>query len=576
MSNLYFIYIVPALTFLFLLNKVSDFDIWTHLSLGRYIYENLSLFPTLKEPLLYPLSDQPLQLQSWLFALVVYVVHLFMGINGLIFFNALIGALAALFLYKAAIASGVRADAAAISVILFLPLLSIRFIIRPEIFLYLSMSIAIYLIAIYTKEGRNRLFLIPPLIALTMNLHPSGLIILILLFFYLLPELLKAASGSDPLSKKRLLTLSIVIPLSLAASAFNPYGIGPLFAPVRLALDAAHSPQPKILLGAGQDAGSAGDEVRTAITEMMPIYEAGEHYFAIYIAYIALLLVSFIPSLIKRGFDLPSFLILLFFASLPLKVTRAIGIFPIVAIPIFARNISYAPRIGFKKVLISGLTILILFKCIHFRDIGLGLKEEMFPVNASDFILRERIEGNMFNPFDTGGYLGWRLYSRHKPFIDGRMASSLLREESMVFDTIGNWKEVLDRYKVDFIVTNSTYLNDGGLFNVIGKLFADNDWILIYQDHNCLIFIRNGTNSHLVEKYRLPKSHIWDEVVSEAKNHILSDPKKERTWETLGYAYSMQGRWKDAAAAYKKGLRYQPENKRLHDNIAVFRSMGYY
>lgn len=566
-----YLFILCTVAFLFLINKIRDLDIWYHLSLGRYIYENISRFPSLKEPLIHPLHDQTGYFQSWLFEVTVYFVNLLSGLPGLVFLNAAIGAFTVLFLYKASIANGSSGEASALSVFTFLPLMSLRFIIRPEISLYLSMSIVIYILALYVNGKRNHLFLIPLIQIFSMNLHPSGLVILLLLVFFTSSEIVKGVMKVDLASRRRILPLSAIILLTVVASAFNPYGMDTTLAPIRFALDAVYAPQPAII----QNVRSTGQAVQTAVTEMMPIYKLGGIYMKIYVLYVALIIGSFIVSMRKGMFNITHFSIFLFFALLPIKSVRTIGMLPIIAIPIFARNISETLRFGFRCVAAAGLLLLLILKVINYRDVGLGLEGEAFPVKACDFLLRDEVKGNMFNSFDMGGYIGWRLYPGYKVFVDGRAPGSLMTEERMVYDMVGSWRDILDKYRIDFIVTNSSYLNDSQRYKLIDNLFFDKGWVLVYQDENSLIFVRDGTNEALIERYALPKKRIWEEVISEASYHISRDPKKEKAWESLGYAYSMQGRWADAVRAYKNGLKYHPENEVMRKNIEIFRSMGY-
>ncbi|HYX70825.1 MAG TPA: hypothetical protein VE825_16945, partial [Terriglobales bacterium] len=43
-----------------------------------------------------------------------------------------------------------------------------------------------------------------------------------------------------------------------------------------------------------------------------------------------------------------------------------------------------------------------------------------FPERAAGFLLRERLPGNVFNDYNAGGFLTWRLDSQYPDYIDGR------------------------------------------------------------------------------------------------------------------------------------------------------------
>src|SRR5579859_5947155 len=43
-----------------------------------------------------------------------------------------------------------------------------------------------------------------------------------------------------------------------------------------------------------------------------------------------------------------------------------------------------------------------------------------FPERASAFLLRERLTGNVFNDYNLGGYLTWRIGPEYPDYLDGR------------------------------------------------------------------------------------------------------------------------------------------------------------
>ena len=94
----------------------------------------------------------------------------------------------------------------------------------------------------------------------------------------------------------------------------------------------------------------------------------------------------------------------------------------------------------------------------------------------------------MYNQYGWGGYLVNRFYptANRKVFIFGEaalMGDPLLNEYEDVQTLRSDWKAVLDRYQVDYIVYN----RGEALANVLA---SQPGWTLVYQDSVAVIFVR--------------------------------------------------------------------------------------
>ena len=52
--------------------------------------------------------------------------------------------------------------------------------------------------------------------------------------------------------------------------------------------------------------------------------------------------------------------------------------------------------------------------------------EWRYPAGAADFLLAHHVAGPIFNTYEYGGYLIWRLWPEQRVFIDGRSLSESL------------------------------------------------------------------------------------------------------------------------------------------------------
>jgi len=151
------------------------------------------------------------------------------------------------------------------------------------------------------------------------------------------------------------------------------------------------------------------------------------------------------------------------------------------------------------------------------------------PVFAADFIEQNKITGPLFNLYNEGGYLIWRLWPKERVFIDGRSEvypREVLDELSIITMTYPGWRELVDdKYKINyFILPYRGPVEDlyGGLLTGLIK----NNWPMIYWDDSSLIFIRPiPANAKLIEQYGLrhisplrpPESIPPEEAIPAAK-----------------------------------------------------------
>jgi hypothetical protein len=97
------------------------------------------------------------------------------------------------------------------------------------------------------------------------------------------------------------------------------------------------------------------------------------------------------------------------------------------------------------------------------------------PVESVNFIQMNYPSARIFNQYDWGGYLIYRLWPQNHPFIDGR---------GEIYAVQPGWEQILSRYDVDLVVIrNNTSL--------AGALESDPGWRLAHQDRISVIYTRN-------------------------------------------------------------------------------------
>jgi hypothetical protein len=128
--------------------------------------------------------------------------------------------------------------------------------------------------------------------------------------------------------------------------------------------------------------------------------------------------------------------------------------------------------------------------------------EKTFPVAAVEFLKREHINGKMFNDDEFGDYIIFAAWPTYQVFMDGR--SDMYGEKFgapylKVANAQPGWKEVLDKYKIEFVVFGS----DSAL---TAALRMQPEWRLLYTDAVATIFVKKDSlNDRLLARIPEPK-----------------------------------------------------------------------
>src|SRR5437879_13515463 len=112
-----------------------------------------------------------------------------------------------------------------------------------------------------------------------------------------------------------------------------------------------------------------------------------------------------------------------------------------------------------------------------------------YPVGAADWLAGHPDVGtHMYNQYGWGGYLAYRFYPQknRQVFIFGEaalMGDNLLNEYEDVQTLRSDWKQILDKYGVDYVVYNK-----GEALATV--LATQPDWSRVYQDSLAVIYVR--------------------------------------------------------------------------------------
>jgi hypothetical protein len=151
------------------------------------------------------------------------------------------------------------------------------------------------------------------------------------------------------------------------------------------------------------------------------------------------------------------------------------------------------PRAVFAAI--TAVALLVIAGATSLRVAGTISPAKQQQADAADWLAAHPEVGTrMFNQYGFGGYLAYRFYGdpNRRVFIFGEaalMGDDLLNEYADVYYVRSNWKQVLDKYGVDYVVENKG--------DPLPNLLATQpDWKLVYQDKVSVIYVRTGAPSN--------------------------------------------------------------------------------
>src|SRR5271170_6926540 len=202
-----------------------------HIRNGQLILQTHSI--TRVDPFSATMSGQPWYAWEWLYDVLIAAIHQVLGLNGVVFYTAAIMAATFVLVFHLAMRRGGSLPITFLLLVLSLGASAVHFLARPHVLSWLLTVIWFELLdsaaggdGADSEAESRRLFFLPVLMLLWVNLHGGFLVGFALLGVYLLgggieyftcPEKREAVSGW-------LKRLGLVSVLSLLASFVNPYG----------------------------------------------------------------------------------------------------------------------------------------------------------------------------------------------------------------------------------------------------------------------------------------------------------------------------------------------------------------
>jgi tetratricopeptide (TPR) repeat protein len=505
--------IAIALAYAFLagLHTVSETDLGWQMATGRYIVQHHQIPSTTL--FTYTVPGSP-----WIYppfsGVIFYLLYLIGGYSALSWFSAL----ACTATVALAVWRGGRVTAAL--AILAVPAIAFRTVPRADLFTTVLFAAVLVLLARYYEGHPVRLWLLPVLMLLWVNLHHGFVAGLALLGAYVFSEVCNMLFADRRAASLARLRKALPGLFAAAVATFvNPWGLGIYRALSRqdkvtqplsdfigewssvhfnsLALRQALTPRDPASTDWWMLA-LAVIAILVCVWKMRPgpaillaglLYESIQHirFQAIFAVLVVVLGGSLLPRLAEllspRRVDPPD-------SQEPKPLPLRISPSPVFGVAIFA-----------LFLVLAGLRSYDLVSNRYYLESGqlyfFGPGESWwFPERAMNFLESEHLPANLFHDYNVGGFLTWRVGTQYSDFADGRFipfAGAVFSQQKLLLATPPDsavWQEAANRWNINTILYSLSRYAGLGSFP-LDDYCHSTKWKPVYLDDVSILFVRN-------------------------------------------------------------------------------------
>lgn len=458
--------------------EIGDPDFWWHLSAGKYIIETQAI-PHV-DVFSYTKAGQTWVTHEWLSEVLIYALYRLGS------FPLLILVFAALITFTFGLVyahSFGKPYLAAFAVLLAALATAPIWGVRPQILSMLLASVFLWVLGRATNSHANplarkagELWVLPPLMLLWVNLHSGYALGIVIVGVYLFGEIISRITRHT----SRWLQLASIFGLCLIAVLFNPNGATMFVYPF---------------------------ETLTSPTMQAYIQEwFSPDFHQIEFQPFAGLLLATLAAVAWAGkrTSLVQTILLIGLAYAGLRSARNIPFFALVAAPVLAEGLTKIFQAnGWLKLLdetnkrmprgmaIVNWGLLALMALAGIARVAMVVSNQStierakFPAAAVDFLQAQKIDGALYNAYDWGGYLMWRLYPQTRVFIDGRAdvyGDAFIENVYLkAYRGGADWREPLERYNVRVVLIEPTA-------PIVAQLSRDAAWQKVYEDKQAVVY----------------------------------------------------------------------------------------
>ena len=484
---------------------LGDASVGWHIRNGERMLRTHSI--TRVDPFSVTMGGQTWYAWEWLYDAKIAGIHHWMGLNGVVFFTAVIIALTFALTLHLCLRRGADLPVAALLLALSLGVSMIHLFARPHVLSWLFTVIWFQLLD--SSESANlaasprRLWYLPALMLLWVNVHGGFVLGFALLGLYLLSAAIRYYRSRDGEESRSLAqrskTLGIVTVASLAASLINPYGYELHVHVYRYLtsrwlmnhIDEFLSPN---FHGVAQ-------QCFVAILLITIVALAAAHNKPSLSRVLVLLLATYSGLYAARSLPVSSLLFTLIVAPLwtqALTDARENENLSLRLRAFVSRWQEFTGRVrnvelGFRGHLWPAAAVFLgVLVCAHQGRLGTTqwmhahFDPKHIPVQATDTIVERGIREPIFAPDSWGGYLIYRLYPENRVFVDDRhdfYGVDFLRDYLKAIRLTPDWDKFLNEKHVNWALLPA----GSALANMLEETAQ---WNVVYRDGSAVLLER--------------------------------------------------------------------------------------
>ncbi len=455
----------------------------------------------------YTFTNFPFINHHWASGIVFYLVWFATGFVGLSFFGIIIN-----FATLALCFSFTRKYAgfwwSALLAFVLIPLIGERTEIRPELFSNLFSVVYFYILTLYREKKAERLLWILPLLQIAwVNLHIYFFFGIILTGLFWLEAIFEKPRDLHHTKILTLLTLAVFV-----ASFINPSHYRGVLYPLEIF---------------GNYGASVGEN--QSVTQLSAQSEAAGLIYANLISFKLIFGLIVLGALFlsvkkpRRALPLAFFLWMTLLSFLTWRSVRNLAWFGFFAMPTLALigkklvdRFTFFQRLIRNSWVVGGVVFgsIILTLGINWSRIktlsatrGLGLLAGS--TDSARFIQDNKIDGPLFNDFDSGSFVAWTLFPRVKAFVDNRpeaFPANFFTETYVPLHTDDAvWRKTDSMYHFNAILYSFDDKAPFALPFIVTRIL-DPEWAPVYTDKFSIVLLkRNEKNKELIKKFEIPK-----------------------------------------------------------------------
>jgi len=484
---------------------LGDASVGWHIRNGERMLRTHSI--TRVDPFSVTMGGQTWYAWEWLYDAKIAGIHHWMGLNGVVFFTAVIIALTFALTLHLCLRRGADLPVAALLLALSLGVSMIHLFARPHVLSWLFTVIWFQLLD--SSESANlaasprRLWYLPALMLLWVNVHGGFVLGFALLGLYLLSAAIRYYRSRDGEESRSLAqrskTLGIVTVASLAASLINPYGYELHVHVYRYLtsrwlmnhIDEFLSPN---FHGVAQ-------QCFVAILLITIVALAAAHNKPSLSRVLVLLLATYSGLYAARSLPVSSLLFTLIVAPLwtqALTDARENENLSLRLRAVVSRWQEFTGRVRNVELAFRGhlwpaaAVFLGVLVCAHQGRLGATqwmhahFDPKHLPVQATDTIVERGIREPIFAPDSWGGYLIYRLYPENRVFVDDRhdfYGVDFLRDYLKAIRLTPDWDKFLNEKHVNWALLPA----GSALANMLEET---TQWNVVYRDGTAVLLER--------------------------------------------------------------------------------------